>query len=296
MSIKLHSPIYPHPVVKWVPLATGKGLTNSIDKRHIKKWCLLPSATSHNEFSDEDYVLSNQDKFIFFCAIRPYRGGFDKNTLDPNKEEFKEWKKEIRGLFDTQKQGFFDSGNEFHDAVAAYWEGGTYPSHKGGAAMIEQMAPIVKSLGATKVVCEQILGGPEVGWVGTPDWVAMNDANEPLAVFDGKETGEGNFNKAKTYRSLYESWRIQLGQYRLLLKSPDIPVYQAISCRETGEAKIVQHESGTGDVEAGRHQIAAYQLRRYGMLLANRWKEVKDDPKIMAEIRNIHEINNGGQQ
>ena len=29
--------------------------------------------------------------------------------------------------------------------------------------------------------------------------------------------------------------------------------------------------------------------------LAHRWKEVKDDPKIMAEIRNIHEINNGGK-
>ena len=77
--------------------------------------------------------------------------------------------------------------------------------------------------------------------------------------------------------------------------SPNCVVHQVLSNRESNECKLILHERHESAIEAARHHFLGFQWRKFDCLIAHRWKEVKDDPKIMAEIRNIHEINNGGK-
>ena len=295
MSAKYHSPIHPYPVVKWIPKADGKGLTDRVTARHATKYALLPSVTTQLDFGDEGLLEHIKQRLLFFSAVRPYHGGFDASH-DPDPEALKEWQDEIYGLTGEELKGFADQGVELHAQVAQYYEGKIpYPTHEGAAQIVETLAPVLKQCGVTKVVCERVLGSPEIGFVGTPDLVGVDDDDNVKWIGDMKQVNPSPFAKFKTDRSLYPKWRLQLAAYAILLKTSDAVVHQVLSNRESNECKLILHDRHESAIEAARHHFIGFQWRKFDGLIAHRWKEVKDDPKIMGEIRNIHEINNGGE-
>jgi len=267
MSMKWHLPIAPFKVVEQIPKKSGDGFKKPT-VLDAKRLCLLPSASSMLDVEGDALVEYRVNEAIFHCAILPYHGGFDEVDENGhpshkiNPEEYAEYQEEIQRRMADKLTAFADQGKEVHAQVAQYFEGKGYPSDESAVAVVETLNVRLNELGVKKVVCEKVIGGPERGFVGTPDMVGLDGNGFVIWIGDLKTVNESPFKKMKTEKALYMKWRMQLAAYSILLEASEPVIDQVLSCRDTHECRLVHHENSERMAQATRYHLRSWLLRK----------------------------------
>lgn len=290
MSMKWHSPLAPYNVVQFVP-GSKKDSWIKPDIRHARSFCLLPSVTSVIDIGSDSLVQHQIGRALFFAAAHPYRGGeADPETHLLPSDDVKEWQDHINEMCAKELGEFADSGKDVHAGVEKYYEGKGYPTNEGSQNIIATIAPRVKDLGVVKILPEKIIGGPEIGIVGTPDLAGFNEEGKLVWLGDIKTVQPKAFEGFKTEKSLYPKWTLQLAAYSLIMKGENLAVDQILSNRSTFECKLITHENHERARLAMRHHMISWFYRQ-DYLPWEVWAEKKNE--LLDTLTRIAEYNKG---
>ncbi len=261
---KWHWPVAPYPWAKQVPSADGAKLVKPTIT-HARRYLLLPSVTSivsglSKGAKFEDWQLRQS---LFKAVLRPFPGSSDAITHEYDPGEIREWQNDILRELADDLEVSANEGKEVHGGVEDFYRGLPVQLNVAQQNIINAVGPDMEKKGVTKIVPEETIGGPEVGFVGTPDMVGHDDVGKIKALWDIKTCSASAFAGFKTESSLYQNWRLQQGGYCILLGDHHIPKAQILSDREGEDrsCKIIDYSEGDRWSLAFRHEMISWFYR-----------------------------------
>ena len=202
---------------------------------HARKEGYLPSVTSiiKSIIASQALMTWTEEDAIKICAKYPYAGDESKADIE---ERYMPMIKAKRAESSTASQ---DKGKLLHKDKELFFMKGTEPESMEGKNIVLEYQAFMREHGAQadRITCEKAFGSSQIGYAGTPDDF-MEDVN---FIVDLKTTKQKNFERIKTSKHLYLSWKLQLGAYRII--APDARLWQAVASQETGETKFIELNS-----------------------------------------------------
>lgn len=276
-SAKYHSPLAPHPWVKSVPKADGKGWKTPTILDAIKLG-LMPGVTTTLDVAKDGLATWQTNQAIFHCAILPYHGRFDGETHDGhpdhkiNQADFKEYQKEIEGRMKDVLETFADDGSDVDAQLRNAVMGKPYTLGNSVDPALTALRVHADELGVDRIVSGLRLASKTLWCTGEPDLYGFKDG-KLRAVWDLKRKNSGTYKRCMTKKGpsekgLDENHRLQLGHYLVMLKEyedahPDGVVLGILmSCRDDDNAMVIPIQDTEQWEQAAIHHNASWFLRK----------------------------------
>lgn len=215
-----------------------------------KKSGLLPSVTSiiKDIVNPASLVQWIEEDCIKVAAAYPYAGDGSQEDIDER------YMPMIKGKRKEYAKTVQDKGKLLHKEKEVFFMEGKEPETMEGKNVVADYNKFMVAEGADPgaLTCEQPFGSKLIGYAGTPDdyFADINMIN------DLKTTKHKNFEKIKTSKHLYMTWKLQLGAYRII--APTARLMQAVCSQETGETKFIELDNPDTWAEAFKGIFTAW--------------------------------------
>lgn len=227
--------------------------TTAFTLRHARKTGALPSVT----YVIKDTLAESgglkdywNNCLIKAMATRPYLGKIEDELA------FEEYKEGIIELASQHKIQAADRGKELHAALAVWIEEQIEPKDDPVAQkMCECYSMFFEKHGAEKILTEETIHRKDLGIVGTPDQVVICRGGIRKIV-DLKTVED-----LEKFKTPYDSWMFQEGAYSWISESdPSSELWQAITCRKTGNIEFVMHDNPEQYREGFKHLYEVWTI------------------------------------
>ena len=206
-----------------------------------KKMGLLSSVTTiikDTYATNPQLITWQKDQVLDACILFP----FDKENTPENVEAYKAM---INAKSNEYRDYTADKGKFIHAAASRWVDLKTMCDDPVCNHMIEQLDVWTKANGVVSMTTEQKLGSKEIGFAGTPDIYCKAEVD---IILDIKTTAFKSFSKP------YDTWKIQLGAYRILTKAAKgTRLVQMVVDRDTGDCLFIDHEDPDRYADAFMH-------------------------------------------
>jgi len=215
---------------------TAKETPTTPTIRHARKMVLLPSVTSVigilGSYSLEQWKI---EQAIRSCVAFPFDG-------DETEENVLSYIDSIKGKSVEYSEAQANRGKLMHAAVANWLMHKDEPEDPVNQEIAWRVEMYLKEAKATNISCERPFGSRELGYAGTPDISA--DIPGGIIILDLKGTTTKNIAKLKTFRSLYDSWKLQLGGYDGMFAASGhaSQLVQVVADMDGGEPRFIEYE------------------------------------------------------
>jgi hypothetical protein len=227
-------------IVSEVPMAKPKkledGTVRTTRKATIKDARAMGLLESVTSIIKETFATSKQlidwitEQTLDACIQFPFSGNKD------NPEEIELYKKMIYAKSNEFRDYTADRGKLIHACVNRWIDMGTMADEPACNNAITMLDAYLRHNKVNLKTSEKKLGSKQLGFAGTPDlYCDCEDGNR--IILDIKTTN------VKTFTTPYDSWKLQLGAYRLLTQSEaGTRLVQMVVDRDSGETLFLDHE------------------------------------------------------
>jgi len=193
-------------------------------------WLVSNTTILEDTFATSFQIIDWQkDQVLNACIEFP----FDRPKVDTEIETYKGM---ILAKADEVRRNTADRGKFIHACINRWIDTGTMSDDPICNHAIDQLKAYFIQRKVIKATSEKRLGSRQIGFAGTPDINCEIEASDD-EIIDVKSTSFKSFDKP------YDSWKLQLGGYRILTKSrPGTRLTQMVIDRLTGDALFLQHD------------------------------------------------------
>jgi len=205
---------------------------------HARKYGFMPSVTSiisDTHATSQSLIDWIVDQHVTACMTNPFEGNLaDVEVAD-------QYKGMIKAKANEYRDYTANRGKQIHMDVELWILSGckALPFDPVSKEICCNLDKYFKDNDVTKIDPECSLFSSDLGFAGTPDI--------PCVCSDGAEIMiDLKTTSFKSYRKPYDSWKFQLGGYRLLSKQTNSRLVQAIGDRDHGDVIFEEYNEEDG--------------------------------------------------